>query len=475
MSTCNYEYHGEGHNFKCLEMINNREATRCMFHDEKYLEGDNYEKNKQVVVNRFNRKLSKYRSDNMHLLLMGYHLPEISFDYYQFAGSLYFSGVIFSGFTSFTEATFSSEAFFNRARFSKGVNFRKATFSKGATFSRVRFSELADFSETKFCGKAYFTGATFFNEANFSCEFNGEAYFNYVLFEDERKKIQFGQQEEVQDLSKFLFINTDITRIRFSDKIAFGGRDKFTIIEEKWLDDISKKGKNNIEKRRIVSLGGVLSVYRNLRENYEFRLQFDEAGKFFIREMEVKRKYRQIADVSASPSAFTIKENNRFRRNILSLIGWYHLLSNYGESLWRPTVAGFLIVFSFTFFFVTQSNPSLIPSFYTVFSNSSLIHLGTNNATHSSTNNIKNTKAAVAAAKPDTNYSKFVGLERVGNPTQWQKAFERAMGDFIPLLTLPSEIKVGVIDFVIKIIGGAITFGLLAIALRRKFERKYTR
>src|SRR5919202_412057 len=113
-------------------MINNREATRCMFHDEKYLEGDNYEKNKQVVVNRFNRKLSKYRSDNMHLLLMGYHLPEISFDYYQFA----------------------------------------------------------DFSETKFCGKAYFTGATFFNEANFSCEFNGEAYFNYVLFEDERKKIQ---------------------------------------------------------------------------------------------------------------------------------------------------------------------------------------------------------------------------------------------------------------------------------------------
>jgi hypothetical protein len=187
--------------------------------------------------------------------------------------------------------------------------------------------------------------------------------------------------------------------------------------------------------------------------------------------MELKRKYRQIAPVSSS-SDFTIKKNGPFRRNIFSLIGWYHILSNYGESLWRPTAAGFLIVFSFTFFFVTQNNPALIPSFYTVFSNSSVIHSGTNNATHSSTNN---TKDAVVAAKPDTNYSKFVGLERVGNPTQWQKAFERDMGDFIPLLTLPSDIKVGVIDFAIKIVGGAITFGLLAIALRRKFERKYTR
>jgi hypothetical protein len=36
-----------------------------------------------------------------------------------------------------------------------------------------------------------------------------------------------------------------------------------------------------------------MAVYRNLRENYEFRLRYDEAGKFFIREMELKRKYRE--------------------------------------------------------------------------------------------------------------------------------------------------------------------------------------
>jgi hypothetical protein len=55
------------------------------------------------------------------------------------------------------------------------------------------------------------------------------------------------------------------------------------------------------------------------------------------------------------------------------------------------------------------------------------------------------------------------------------KAFERSFVDFLPLLSLGEDIKVGIIDYVLKIVGGALTFGLLAIALRRKFERKYTR
>ena len=37
-----------------------------------------------------------------------------------------------------------------------------------------------------------------------------------------------------------------------------------------------------------------MAVYRNLRENYEFRLRYDEAGKFFMKEMELKRRYREI-------------------------------------------------------------------------------------------------------------------------------------------------------------------------------------
>jgi hypothetical protein len=55
------------------------------------------------------------------------------------------------------------------------------------------------------------------------------------------------------------------------------------------------------------------------------------------------------------------------------------------------------------------------------------------------------------------------------------KSIREEFIDFLPLLPKGSDIKVGIFDFIIKIAGGALTFGLLAIALRRRFERKYTR
>ena len=54
--------------------------------------------------------------------------------------------------------------------------------------------------------------------------------------------------------------------------------------------------------------------------------------------------------------------------------------------------------------------------------------------------------------------------------THWSKAFERSIADFIPLLPLGGDIKVGVIDYVIKIVGGAVTFGLMAIALEEDLK-----
>jgi hypothetical protein len=67
-----------------------------------------------------------------------------------------------------------------------------------------------------------------------------------------------------------------------------------------------------------------------------------------------------------------------------------------------------------------------------------------------------------------------MGLAQITNGSQWSKAGERSLGDFLPLLSMPSDIRIGLSDYVIKIVGGAVTFGLIAIALRRRFERKYT-
>jgi hypothetical protein len=77
----------------------------------------------------------------------------------------------------------------------------------------------------------------------------------------------------------------------------------------------------------------------------------------------------------------------------------------------------------------------------------------------------------------DPSFSKFVSAYWIlnHNTNYLERAFERSLGDFLPLLSLPSNIQVGIIDYIIKIVGGALTFGLLIIALRRKFDRYQTK
>jgi hypothetical protein len=66
-----------------------------------------------------------------------------------------------------------------------------------------------------------------------------------------------------------------------------------------------------------------------------------------------------------------------------------------------------------------------------------------------------------------------VGFANATKITVWQRAFERSMADFLPILSMGDKIEVGLTDSIIKIVGGAVTFGLIAIYLRRRFERKY--
>ena len=72
-------------------------------------------------------------------------------------------------------------------------------------------------------------------------------------------------------------------------------------------------------------------------------------------------------------------------------------------------------------------------------------------------------------------YSNFTGLSNATNHVQLLKAFERSLADFLPIISIGSDIKVGIVDFIVKIVGGTLAFVLLGVALRRKFERKYTR
>jgi uncharacterized protein YjbI with pentapeptide repeats len=365
---------------------------------------------------------------------------EANFFSAEFSEANFFSAE-FSGEAKFSYAEFSGEAFFDYAEFSGEAKFRNAKFAKFSgkgDFVGATFSGKADFEKANFSGRVNFHGSKFLGEAYFlGSQFGEETLFRYTLFE-QPNKVTFDDS----NLSKVSFADSDITRIRFADKIRWGGKDEFTIIEEEWLKEKAKgKDIRANEYARLaynVSLELVLSVYRNLRENYEFRLRYDDAGKFFIKEMELKRKYRQIE----SGNGLEIKENGWFRRHF-SLTGLYYHLSRYGESISRPAIVGAITVLLSTLFWVTQSNPTLEPHFPPT--------LGTNST------------------------STFVEFREFGNSTQWLKGFERSLAGFLPFLSAGGETQVGIIDYIIKIFGGGLTFVLLAIALRRKFERKYTR
>jgi uncharacterized protein YjbI with pentapeptide repeats len=452
------------------------ESDNCIFHEVAYLKENN---DVRKVQKRLLEKIEESEKGHMDLLCVGYYLPELSFKdqkfnmpvfFYdcKFLNNISFNGSNFSCMTSFRESTFRDSVCFDRVNFSE-VSFSETCFHKQASFYDANFSSETSFRASIFCGRVEFIKAkfqdevkfilfSFMNKADFTRayfadraiftddpkfdpyikspkiaykSFASETLFNHVLF-DKPQKIIF----DVSDLSKVSFLNSDITRIRFSDKTRWAEpsnkEEYLKIIEEKWIEEkVKQESSGDIsEAEKDISLEGVLSVYRNLRENYEFRLRYDDAGKFFIREMELKRRYREI--LSNEGNSVVVK-SNPIRKN-LSLTGVYYHLSRYGEDLLRPALIGLVVVFLSTLFWSIQANPIHEPSF-----------------------------------------SHVVGLTQAGNGTHWLKAFERSFADFLPLLSLGSDIKVGIVDYFIKIVGGVLTFGLLAIALRRKFERKYTR
>jgi hypothetical protein len=354
-------------------------------------------------------KVNHAISNNEPLLCIGFQLPEFTLS--DLSISKDFTKPVY-----FSDSKFFGRAFFDGAIFEGEADFSFATFKDKTIFDAANFQAEANFFISEFYGMTYFSGY-----------FNGKTEFHYVFY-GVKEKVIF----DVENLS-VSFMNTDITGVRFSDKATWGGEKKvkeerFKIVDDRLLEEEIKE--NNSHATKDFNLGSIKAVYRNLRENYEYRMRYDEAGQFFIREMELKRKYREV--ISKEEDSLEIKQNNWFKRNLFSLTGWYYHLSRYGESLWRPTLAGLVIIFLSTLFWLIQSNPSGEPSF-----------------------------------------TNTVGFANATNISVWQRAFERSMADFLPLLSIGAEVKVGLIDFIIKIVGGAVTFGLIAIALRRRFERRY--
>jgi hypothetical protein len=277
-----------------------------------------------------------------------------------------FSDTVFNGEFSFYEASFNGEvkANFSSARFNGRASFYETSFEKDVYFYSATFNGEATFNEIKFNGEASFSQSKFNSSLSFTDNTpNGTISFNHVLFR-EKDQIVFNG-----DLSKVSFANTDITRIRFGDRVVWGKNEtRSGRAETDQPDDITTSNRERfdfkIHDERLIeenlagyppnSLESVIAEYRNLRENYEYYLRYEEAGKFFMREMELRRNYNQ----PLSTSTEEIRKRNIVARN-LGLIGLYHLVCDYGESIRKPLIIIICAFIFATIFFSYQNGWSM--------------------------------------------------------------------------------------------------------------------
>jgi uncharacterized protein YjbI with pentapeptide repeats len=310
-----------------------------------------------------------------------------------------------SGDASFSKTTFHGDVAFNEGGFNR-AEFTETAFNRKVQFSDINFHRGADFSHTTFRGDTSFhecsfemyvssCSTTFHGDASFSkTTFHGDASFdqskfNGILsFTDNTingslsfAQVFFKEKDQIifnGDLSKVSFVSTDITRVQFGDKVVWGRKQTNSGTTEPEDGNNNTHNKERFDfkiydERRIEesvaitdthtttnSLEAVIAEYRNLRENYEYYLRYEEAGKFFMREMELRRNYTQ----PLSTSTEQIKQRNGVARN-LGLIGLYRLVCDYGESIRKPLII-IICTFVLATIFFTYENGWSIENFYPV-------------------------------------------------------------------------------------------------------------
>jgi uncharacterized protein YjbI with pentapeptide repeats len=282
-----------------------------------------------------------------------------------FTQEAYFGRAMFTEAADFQEATFGKVGNFDGATFTKRANFFGATFTAGAGFGGATFTEEADFSgvlfsketnffqtmflkrpdfsEAGFIKEAGFSGATFTQGANFiGAGFTGTPIANerqerlvearYIFA---GAKVDF-RQVIINSPDAVVFTGADLTKCQFQDTDLR----KVQMVAVKW----PQKGRRVVVYDEIASAESageseengstrpwsqIERLYRELKQNYEDRRDYERAGDFHYGEKEMRRQNPE------TPSGL---------RFFLTL---YWLFSGYGERYSRPILwAGFLFVLS---------------------------------------------------------------------------------------------------------------------------------
>lgn len=346
----------------------------CMFHDPEY-----WRENGEFLCEVFFEllKLGKI------VVLVGVHLPEIVFPEVvsarllmplakfhgvrastRFERGVDFEGAVFEGEASFKGAFF-REASFDRLVFKDGVSFEGALFGYSASFYEATFKGRASFEGVTLEGKLSFYGARFMDQAR----------FNSLFFVKPETRIVFEECSFIPelvtfdntDITRFLFLDTDIERINFGNAERGKG---VLVAHELFKNPELKAGLAGFTFR------GIMETYERLGRNFEKNRMFADADRFFYQGVEVRRtrkyyealkehldkrrerwKWREYSEKGFRRKVGFLQDNIVFSlRRILLWLYWlyvntvsplalYKWFSKYGRSMSRPLLWSFAITF----------------------------------------------------------------------------------------------------------------------------------
>jgi uncharacterized protein YjbI with pentapeptide repeats len=257
-----------------------------------------------------------------------------NFDFATFHGGVDFSKAAFTNGGSFRWATFIEGDEIGVGPLEKGAAFREATFAR-ATFARATFSMMADFGgatlDATFAGATFtkaadfggvtfnwidFSQATFTEGADFSgatfpwgAKFGGATFSRRTIFAPRQEGDEAGyifagavdfRHVVINPPDAVTFLEADLTRCQFLGtdlrKVQLVGvtwprKGRRTVI----CDDINTVKLGRSEDGSARPWSQVERLYRELKQNYEDRRDYERAGDFHYGEKEMRRQNPETA------------------------------------------------------------------------------------------------------------------------------------------------------------------------------------
>ena len=265
-----------------------------------------------------------------------------------------FINSIFKGEASFDKANFEKEAVFKESKFMKEAFFLDATFGKRAFFNANAFQGDTDFIKSKFMDSVQFKDDAFKENISFrGARFDGEVIFEDIRFngmvnmgagfgskavfrsfKSDKDNFMFSKSPSVSfcqaifmepHLIEFAKVDFSSCDLRKADLRAID----FSLVT--WKEcGIWYRRRKCLYQHPEATDEELEAVYRQIRQSYEDRKNYPEAGDFYYGEMELKRK------------------KYWWRRYLPSLTSLYWLCSGYGQSPFQAGCILVVLLFAFT-------------------------------------------------------------------------------------------------------------------------------